>query len=81
MIIPERCMNCGFVLGDKWRKYQAILADIRKRENVGNEPKYIDGSDLSDKPTPEFRAAEACGVTRYCCRKVLLTHRDLITQI
>jgi DNA-directed RNA polymerase subunit N (RpoN/RPB10) len=74
-------MNCGFVLGDKWRKYQFILNQIRVAEKVSNEPKYIDGSDLSDKPTPEYRAAEACGVTRYCCRKVLLTHRDLITQI
>ena len=81
MIIPVRCMNCGFVLADKWIKYQTILGEIRHRENVKNEPVYIDGSSLSDKPTPEFRAAEQCGVTRYCCRKVLLTHRDLITQI
>lgn len=81
MIIPVRCMNCGFVLADKWRKYEAELRAIKLAEKVNNEPRYIDGSDLSDKPTPEFRAAEKCGVTRYCCRKVLLTHRDLITQI
>ena len=74
-------MNCGFVLADKWLKYQDILTRIRREKGVKNEPVYIDGSDLSTKKTPEFEAAEACGVTRYCCRKVLLTHRDLITQI
>ncbi len=81
MIIPVRCMNCGFVLANKWRKYQTRLTQIRSDERVKNEPVYIDGHNLPDKLTPEFRAAKECGVTRYCCRKVLLTHQDLMTKI
>ena len=79
MIIPVRCMNCGFVLADKWLKYQAELLTLRGSGK--NEPLSIDGSKLPETKTPEFLAAEKCGVTRYCCRKVLLTHRDLITKI
>lgn len=81
MIIPVRCMNCGFVLADKWLKYQDELVKQRRESGVKNEPLTIDGSGLPKEQTPEFKAADACGVTRYCCRKVLLTHRDLITKI
>jgi len=71
-------MNCGFVLADKWLHYQKRVQELRGNKS---EPEYIDGSALPDKKTPEFIAAEECGVTRYCCRKVLLTHRDLLHKI
>lgn len=77
MIIPIRCMNCGFVLADKWRHYQKRVLELRGKKS---EPEYIDGSKVPDN-TPEFQAAEECGITRYCCRKVLLTHRDLLHKI
>jgi len=75
MIIPVRCMNCGFLLADKWRWYQNFVA----KERVGKDPLYIDGTTVPD--TPERRACDQLGITRYCCRKHLLTHRDLIEKI
>ena len=75
MIIPIRCMNCGFLLADKWRWYQNFVAKAR----VGKDPLYIDGTTVPD--TPERKACDQLGITRYCCRKHLLTHRDLIEKI
>jgi len=82
MIIPMRCFNCGYVLGDKWRWYQKRVAELRIQQGI-TAPVLIDGSvkpDM-DKPTPERQAQDEMGVTRYCCRKTLLTHRDLIDKI
>jgi DNA-directed RNA polymerase I, II, and III subunit RPABC5 len=85
MIIPIRCMNCGFMLADKWRYYQTEVARLRKERGLGNEPIYIDGTSMPDsasgKVTPERETCDKLGITRYCCRKVLLTHRDLIEKI
>ena len=82
MIIPIRCMNCGFMLADKWRYYQAEVARLRKERGLGTEPIYIDGTSMPDSGlTPERETCDKLGITRYCCRKVLLTHRDLIEKI
>jgi len=79
MILPIRCMNCGFVLADKWLWYQKRVVELRHEKGLGNQPIYIDGTSVSS--TPERQACDELGITRYCCRKHLLTHRDLIEKI
>ena len=83
MIIPIRCMNCGFVLADKWRWYKKRILELRKsnpeKYGDGKESHYIDGTTVPD--TPEKKACDELGITRYCCRKHLLTHRDIIENI
>ena len=74
-----RCMNCGFVLADKWLWYQNRIAQLRTEMKIGPEVQYITGKDLPD--TPERKAMDELGITRYCCRKHLLTHRDLLEKI
>lgn len=84
MIIPIRCMNCGNVLADKWRWFQDRVARLRVEKGLGSEPIYIDGTNLPDTPeqqSPERKACDELGIVRYCCRKHLLTHRDLIEKI
>ena len=77
MIIPIRCMNCGYVLGDKWRWFQRRVAELRIEMKVTNSssPMYMDGTTVPD--TPERRAMEELGLPRYCCRMKLLTGTDL----
>jgi DNA-directed RNA polymerase subunit N (RpoN/RPB10) len=79
MIIPIRCTNCGFMLADKWRFYENRVNQLRKEAGLGKEPLYIDGTTIPD--TPERRVCDELGIVRYCCRKHLLTHRDLIEKI
>ena len=75
MIIPVRCMNCGKLLADKWLWYQEQLkaAGVTKRT-------YFDGSGEVPQ-TSEAEVMARLGLTRYCCRKVLLTHVDLIHKL
>lgn len=82
MIIPVRCMNCGNMLADKWRYYQAEVVRLRTEQNI-TQPFVIDGTQSPDAIplTPEKQVMNTLGITRYCCRKHLLTHRDLIDKI
>ncbi len=77
MIIPIRCMNCGNVLADKWLYYQQKVRQLRGNDHA--EPIYMDGKSVPD--TPESQVLNELGLHRYCCRKHMLTHVDLIDKI
>lgn len=75
MIIPIRCMNCGNILADKWLFYQQKVKEMRGSTN----PIYMDGKSIPD--TAELKVLNHLGLKRYCCRKHMLTHVDLIDKI
>jgi len=76
MIIPIRCMNCGNVLADKWLYYQQKVKEHRKNQS---EMEYMDGTTVPN--TVEYQILNALGLKRYCCRKHMLTHVDLLEKI
>jgi DNA-directed RNA polymerase subunit N (RpoN/RPB10) len=77
MIIPIRCMNCGNPLADKWLYYQEKVKELRN--DAPSAILYMDGKSVPD--TPENKVLNALGLRRYCCRKHMLTHVDLIDKI
>jgi hypothetical protein len=77
MIIPIRCMNCGMVLADKWLYYKKRVAEARGNPNPA--PIYMDGKTVPE--TVELKVLKDLGLNRYCCRKHMLTHVDLIDKI
>jgi DNA-directed RNA polymerase I, II, and III subunit RPABC5 len=77
MIIPMRCMNCGGLLADKWLWYQRRLQELQG-DSYGKRT-YFDGVTVPE--TKEGQVMKELDLTRYCCRKVLLTHVDLIQRI
>nr|OQO16240.1 hypothetical protein B0A51_16062 [Rachicladosporium sp. CCFEE 5018] len=86
MIIPVRCFSCGKVrlpslsppistrsltpslqvVGDLWNKYVKLI-DPEQAEN--------------GEAMTEGAALDELGLTRYCCRRMLLTHVDLIEKL
>ena len=77
MIIPVRCMNCGKVLADKWLHYQHRLQEL-KGDEYGKRT-YFDGTTVPE--TKEKQVMDELGLKRYCCKKVLLTHVDLVQKL
>lgn len=77
MIIPMRCTNCGKLLADKWLDYQNRLQ--KAQGDAYGKRTYFDGSSVPE--TKEKQVMDELGITRYCCRKVLLTHVDLIPKM
>jgi DNA-directed RNA polymerase I, II, and III subunit RPABC5 len=76
-------MNCGNVLADKWLFYQQKVKELRANSNAASSSAsstlYMDGKSVPD--TPENKVLNALGLRRYCCRKHMLTHVDLIDKI
>jgi DNA-directed RNA polymerase subunit N (RpoN/RPB10) len=73
MPIPIRCMNCGNVLADLWRYYERRVKELR-----GPRPATLLILDQTVLPeTPEGKVLNELGLTRYCCRKELLTYREV----
>ena len=75
MIIPIRCMTCGNMIASKWKMYEETLASIQTSARSNLITNDID--DLKEE-TAEFKALNAVGVERYCCRRHLLAHTDII---
>tara|TARA_B100000131_G_scaffold286114_1_gene295856 strand:+ start:658 stop:891 length:234 start_codon:yes stop_codon:yes gene_type:complete len=77
MIIPVRCVTCGKMLSDKWKVYVEMIDDPEKtNENTIS----IHISDYTKK-SKELKAFEKLGIRRYCCRRHLLSHIELIDDI
>ncbi|CDY25312.1 hypothetical protein HID58_043224 [Brassica napus] len=91
MIIPVRCFTCGKVIGNKWDTYLDLLqADYTEGESLydGFSGCYwcfdsvVCISSLIFIPLcVKLDALDAIGLVRYCCRRMLMTHVDLIEKL
>ncbi|GAB1742888.1 hypothetical protein D0862_12441 [Hortaea werneckii] len=68
MIIPIRCFSCGkaSVIADLYEKYVELIGT----------PIDEDGNTMADGD-----AMDELGLNRYCCRRMMLTHVDLIEKL
>ena len=67
MLIPVRCFSCSKVIGQKWNLYQEKVSEYLES---GNTEMEANGHALDDVE-----------LTRYCCRRMLLSHVNLIDQL
>ncbi len=69
MIIPVRCFTCGKIIADKYEEYKVRYDEYKRTMDSGEKP----------KETPK-QILDELGVDRYCCRRMLLTHVELIDE-
>ncbi|UCB58173.1 MAG: DNA-directed RNA polymerase subunit N [Thermoplasmatales archaeon] len=69
MIIPIRCFTCGKIIGDAYKEYEKRYAEYKNLINSGEKPKETPKQILDD-----------LGIDRYCCRRMILTHVELIGE-
>lgn len=78
MIIPVRCFTCNRVLASKYAKYKEIIATETDNENIISGDPDID---LSEDNVYQ-KAFKEIGINdRYCCKRHILSHIDLIQKI
>ena len=75
MIIPVRCFTCGKVIGDKYLYYK------KEVEKTKSEDTIINVNAKNVQQTVEGKVLDKLGLKRYCCRRAMLTHIDLIDVI
>ena len=76
MIIPIKCFTCGKVLADKYRYYHEEVRKIKQDKNIDEKKIEYLTSNVKDK-TPEGEILDKLLLTRYCCRRHMLTHVDI----
>jgi DNA-directed RNA polymerase subunit N len=81
MIIPVRCITCGKVIGDKYLYYKREVEKKRKEMNLPDEMPILDVNSKTIQKTPEGAVLDELKLIRYCCRRMLLSHVDLIDII
>lgn len=76
MIIPVRCFTCGKVLADKYDYYVEEVKKLqeKKEEEPSQEIKHFGVARTG-------AILDKLGLTRYCCRRHLIAHVDLIEII
>jgi DNA-directed RNA polymerase subunit N len=64
-MIPVRCFTCGKVVSNVWEEYRERVEERKKSLPKGEQLRV--GDILDD-----------LGVERYCCRRMLLSHVELV---
>lgn len=76
MIIPVKCFTCGKVLGNKYRYYVREVQKKKINKDINVEKVQYLTKDYIDK-TPEGEVMDQLKLTKYCCRRHMLTHVDI----
>ena len=72
MIIPIRCFTCNANIASKYKIYLEIVSKINNKEIT---------TEIDDNKTPEENSFNILNIKRYCCRRHLISHIDLINKI
>ncbi len=75
MIIPIRCFTCGKVIADKWNYYCKEVSKKQDQDSVLN----VNSKNM--QKTVEGKVLDTLGLKRYCCRRMMISHVDLINII
>jgi DNA-directed RNA polymerase I, II, and III subunit RPABC5 len=77
MIIPIRCFTCGKLIANLWDKYQNELqSQLDKLKET-----YQDELDQEKIQSIEHQILDKMELTRYCCRRMMISHVDLCDKI
>lgn len=76
MIIPIKCFTCGKVLADKYEFYKTEVKKRKVSEKIEQDNVIYLTKDFIDK-TPEGEVLDELKLTKYCCRRHMLTHVDI----
>lgn len=81
MIIPMRCFTCGTPVAHLKDKYYELVLKYSDNPDVKNMDKIHRIDNKNFKETPECRALNELNLNRYCCRRLMLGHKDIIEII
>lgn len=81
MIIPIRCFTCNQLVANKWNKYQEKVQEeyLKEENDLKKKKRFVDIKNL--KKTIEGKILDDLKVHKYCCRRMLISHVDMVEII
>lgn len=80
MICPIRCFSCSHVLADKWEYWELKCKQLDAREQTPQETEKTKDMKNMDKKT-RGDILDELGLTRLCCRRIMLSTVDMMDLI
>lgn len=86
MIIPIRCMTCGKTLADVYDYYVQEVAKLQNKldENTKKPTKKQEQENYDLRHFEKLRTGpilDKLGLTRYCCRRHMISTVDMMDTI
>jgi len=89
MIIPIKCMTCNKTLADKYDWYDEEIQKLTKQmEEKSDKPKKITKKEEAIQESLQYfdevktgEILNKMGLTRYCCRRMMIGHVDMMKVI
>lgn len=84
MLIPIRCFTCGKVLADKYDYYIKEVEALKSSMETSKDGKKKEHEEDAYRHFDKLRTApilDKMGLTRYCCRRHMLTTVDMMDVI
>ena len=79
MIIPIRCFTCGKIMADKADYYEEEVNKLRTEKIKNNEK--LDPMFKNFDKIHTGHILDKLGLTRYCCRRNLISNVDMMDII
>jgi DNA-directed RNA polymerase I, II, and III subunit RPABC5 len=76
MIIPIKCVTCGFVLADKYRYYLSQVRSKKLAKGLQVDSVLYLNAKNTEK-TVEGEVLDQMRIRNVCCRRHMLTHVDM----
>ncbi|EME43637.1 hypothetical protein DOTSEDRAFT_95859, partial [Dothistroma septosporum NZE10] len=76
MLIPIRCFTCGKVIGHLFDKHVELIST-----EVPDEGATAKSGQSQTKLMDDRVAVDMIGLERYCCRRMILTHVDMVEEM
>lgn len=87
MIPPIRCFTCGKVIADKYDYYVQEMLKLEKKDEAGPSTKVSKKKQQEAHELRHFDGVftkpimDKLGLTRYCCRRMMLGVEDMMDKI
>ena len=81
MIIPIRCITCGKPIAGKYEQYKKLVKEKSGGEFTDEANLVMISDALYKGKTPQCEALDELGFTRMCCRRMILSHVEILQNI
>lgn len=84
MLPPVRCFTCGNVIADKYDYYLKQVQLLKQQQQDGGNRVSTDDQPQGLRHFDGVHTGhimDAMGLTRYCCRRMMLGTHDMMTLI
>ena len=85
MIIPMVCFTCGKPISHLWEPYIKEVTEHYNKAGIDMSKNVHVEKTLNELEKPlnniEKKTLDKMGLTRYCCRRMIVSHVDLTKKI